>query len=34
MDNSIKKNDPKKFEEILVFVLMMAGLLFMVVHWK
>jgi hypothetical protein len=34
MDNSMKKKDLKKFEEILLFVALMAGLLFMVVHWK
>jgi hypothetical protein len=34
MDNSMKKNELKKFEEILLFVALMAGLLFMVVYWK
>jgi hypothetical protein len=34
MDNSMKKNDLNKFEEILLFAAFMAGLLFMVVHWK
>lgn len=34
MDNSMKKNDLKKFEEILLFAALMAGLLFMVVYWK
>jgi hypothetical protein len=34
MDNSMKKNDLNKFEEIFLFAALMAGLLFMVVHWK
>jgi hypothetical protein len=34
MDNSMKKNDLNKFEEILLFVVVTAGLLFMVVYWK
>ncbi len=34
MDNSAKKNDLKKPEEILLFAVLMAGLLFMVIHWK
>jgi hypothetical protein len=34
MDNSMKKNDLNKFEEILLFAALMAGLLFMVVYWK
>jgi hypothetical protein len=34
MDNSMNKNNLTKFEEILLFVVVMAGLLFMVVHWK
>ncbi len=34
MDSIMKKNDLKKFEEILLFVALIAGLLFMVVHWK
>jgi len=34
MDNSMKKNDLKKFEEILLFVVVTAGLLIMVVYWK
>jgi hypothetical protein len=34
MDNSMNKNNLTKFEEILLFVAVMAGLLFMVVHWK
>jgi hypothetical protein len=34
MDNSMNKNFLKKIEEILLFVVLMAGLLFMVIHWK
>ncbi len=34
MDNSMNKNLLKKIEEILLFVVLMAGLLFMVIHWK
>jgi hypothetical protein len=34
MDNSMNKNNLTKFEEILLFAIVMAGLLFMVVHWK
>jgi hypothetical protein len=34
MDNSMKKNDLNKLEEILLFAALTAGLLFMVVHWK
>ena len=34
MDNGMKKNDLKKLEEILLFVSVMAGLLFMVAYWK
>jgi hypothetical protein len=34
MDNSMKKNDLNKLEEILLFAALMAGLLFMVAHWK
>ncbi len=34
MDNSMKKNDLTKFEEILLVVVAMAGLLVMVVYWK
>jgi hypothetical protein len=34
MDNSMNKNNLTKFEEILLFLVVMVGLLFMVVHWK
>ena len=34
MDNSMNKNNLTKLEEILLLVVAMAGLLFMVVHWK
>jgi hypothetical protein len=34
MDNSMNKNHLEKIEEILLCVVLMAGLLFMVVHWK
>ncbi len=34
MDNSMNKNNLKKSEEILLLVVLMAGLLFMVIHWK
>jgi hypothetical protein len=34
MDNSVNKNNLKKFEEVLLFVFLMVGLLFMVVYWK
>ena len=34
MDNSMRKNELKKLEEILLFVVLMAGLLFMVIYWK
>jgi hypothetical protein len=34
MDNSMNKNHMGKIEEILLMVLLMAGLLFMVVYWK
>jgi hypothetical protein len=30
----MNKNNLTKFEEILLFLVVMAGLLFMVVHWK
>ncbi len=34
MDNSMDKNLLEKIEEILLFVFLMAGLLFMVIYWK
>ncbi len=34
MDNSMNKNHLEKIEEILLFVILMAVLLFMVIHWK
>ena len=34
MDNRMNKNHLKKIEERLLFVVLMAGLLFMVIHWK
>ncbi len=34
MDNSARKNDLNKFEEMFLFAVLMAGLLFMVVYWK
>jgi len=34
MDNSMKKNNLDKIEEIVLFVALLAGLLFMVIYWK
>jgi hypothetical protein len=34
MDNSMHKDHVKKIEEILLFVVLMAGLLFMVIYWR
>jgi hypothetical protein len=34
MDNSMNKDHLKKIEEIILFVVLMAGLLFMVIYWK
>jgi hypothetical protein len=34
MDNSMDKNHFRKIEEILLMVVVMAGLLLMVVYWK
>jgi hypothetical protein len=34
MDNSMNKDQLKKIEEIVLFVALMAGLLFMVIYWK
>jgi hypothetical protein len=34
MDNSINKNHSEKIEEIVIFVSLLAGLLFMVIYWK
>ncbi len=34
MDNSIKKSHLEKIEEIVLFVALLAGLLFMVIYWK
>lgn len=34
MDNSMNKNQLEKIEEIVLFVALLAGLLFMVIYWK
>ncbi len=34
MDNSMNKNHLEKIEEIVLFVALLAGLLFMVIYWK
>jgi hypothetical protein len=34
MYNSMNKNHLKKIEEIVLFAVLMAGLLFMVIYWK
>jgi hypothetical protein len=34
MDNSMNKNYLEKIEEIVLFVALLAGLLFMVIYWK
>ena len=34
MDNNINKNRLEKIEEIVLFVALFAGLLFMVIYWK
>jgi hypothetical protein len=34
MDNSMNKNHLEKIEEIVMFVALLAGLLFMVLYWK
>ena len=34
MDNSVNKNHLEKVEEIVLFVALLAGLLFMVIYWK
>jgi hypothetical protein len=34
MDNSMHKDHLKKSEEILLCVILTAGLLFMVIYWK
>ncbi len=34
MDNSMNKNKLGKIEEIVLFVALLAGLLFMVIYWK
>jgi hypothetical protein len=34
MDNSMNKNHLDKIEEIVMFVALLAGLLFMVIYWK
>jgi hypothetical protein len=34
MDNSMNKNNSEKIEEIVIFVSLLVGLLFMVIYWK
>jgi len=34
MDNSMNKNHLEKIEEIVLYVALLAGLLFMVIYWK
>jgi len=34
MDNSMNKNHLEKIEEIVLFVALLAGLIFMVIYWK
>ena len=34
MDKSVNKNHLEKVEEIVLFVALLAGLLFMVIYWK
>ncbi len=34
MDNSMKNNKSDKIEELVLFVVAIAGLLFMVLYWK
>jgi len=34
MNDSVKRNSTDKFEEILLLVITMAGLLFMLIYWR